>query len=77
MYRYTVLDDATDGRVILKDVRGEFHLARAEQSPPYGAQLEGDRPTLGVLELVSASTGTVYAMKFERIDFDPLDAFER
>jgi hypothetical protein len=77
MHQYTVLDEASDGRVILKHDRGDYHLVRAdEEAPPYGTKLDGDRPALGIHELVSTSTGATYQMRFERIDIDPLEAYE-
>ena len=77
MHRYTVLDTCADGRVILKHDRGDYHLAHAgDGAPPNGTELDGDRPALGAHELVSMSTGDVFLMRFERIDFDPLEAYE-
>lgn len=77
MHQYTVVDEPHDGRVILKHARGDYHLARVEDdAPPYGAKLDGDRPTLGIHELVAEATGATYQLRFVRIDFDPLEAYE-
>lgn len=77
MQQYTVLDEASDGRVILRHDRGDYHLVRADETaPPYGTKLDGNRPALGIHELVSASTGATYHLRFVRLDIDPLESYE-
>lgn len=69
MYGYRVCEaHAAEGRVVLHDASGRYHLARiAGDIPPLWEELLGEPPAQGFNLLINL-TGGVYRANFESIN---------